>query len=50
MTVAQNKAEQMRKLDMTAFAATKMKSVRPLLDKLQLAVEADKKSNIFQGT
>ena len=50
MTAAQDRAEQMRKLDMTAFSATKMKSVRLLLDKLQLAVEADKKSNIFQGT
>ncbi len=50
MASAQDKAEQMRKLDMTAFAATKMKSVQPLLDKLKYAIELDKKSNIFKGT
>ena len=49
-TTAQSIAEQMRKLDMTAFAATKMKSVQPLLDKLKLAVAADRQSDIFKGT
>ncbi|MCF6221325.1 MAG: crotonase/enoyl-CoA hydratase family protein [Robiginitomaculum sp.] len=47
---AHSKAEQMRKLDMTAFAATKLKSVEPLLDILKHAVEADKQADIFKGT
>ena len=50
MASAQDKAEQMRKLDMTAFAATKMKSVQPLLDNLKHANVLDKQSDIFKGT
>lgn len=50
LTTAQNTAEQMRKLDMTAFAATKMKSVQPLLDNLKRANALDKQSDIFKGT
>ena len=49
-TAAQAKAEQLRKLDMTAFAATKLKSVAPLLEILKRAVEADKQADIFKGT
>ena len=47
---AQDKAEQMRKLDMVAFAATKLKSVQPLLDMLKRAHALDKQSDIFKGT
>jgi enoyl-CoA hydratase len=50
LTTAQSIAEQMRKLDMTAFAATKMKSVMPLLDKLVRANVLDKQADIFKGT
>ena len=50
LTTAQAAAKQMRKLDMTAFAATKMKSVQPLLDKLKRANTLDKQANIFKGT
>ena len=47
---AQAKAEQLRKLDMTAFAATKLKSVAPLLEILKRAIEADKQADIFKGS
>ena len=49
-TAAQAKAEQLRKLDMTAFAATKLKSVAPLLEILKRAIEADKQADIFKGS
>ena len=47
---AHAKAAYMRKLDMTAFAATKAKAVKPLLAILARAVEADKQADIFKGT